>query len=63
MFHRVLPAAWVVVGMLVLGLALISALAGPPNQPSLDDIIRANVNPPHDRSVATINAREWNPVV
>lgn len=49
MFHGKLPAAWLMVALLILGLAMFSAIAGPPKLPSLDDIIRANVAPPHER--------------
>lgn len=49
MSNRAFRAAWAVVGMLMLALAIFSAVAGPPRVPNLDDIIRATVSTPHDR--------------
>jgi len=48
MVKRMLAAAWLVVGLLLLMLVMDSALKGVPKGPSLDDIIRANLKPPHD---------------
>jgi len=44
-----LHAAWGVVALLVVVLALLSSFVQPPSGPSLDELIRANLAPRHDR--------------
>ena len=44
------PAAWIIVGVLLLGLALISVVSNPPKPPSLDELARASLRIPHERA-------------
>ena len=46
---RGLRAAWGVVALLVVVLALLSSFIQPSRGPSLDELIRANLAPRHDR--------------
>ena len=46
---RNLRAAWILVGLLMVFLGLVSAIAGPPKLPSFDDLMRASVRTPHER--------------
>jgi hypothetical protein len=46
---RGLMAAWAVVVVLAIGLAVVSTFVHPERGPSLEEIIRANLAPHHDR--------------
>ncbi|HEY6334817.1 MAG TPA: hypothetical protein VI113_02920 [Alphaproteobacteria bacterium] len=46
---RGLMAAWAVVALFVIVLAVASSFVQPASGPSLDEIIRANLAPHHDR--------------
>jgi hypothetical protein len=47
--NKGLPAAWSVAALLMLALAVVSTIVGPPRTPSLDAIIRASLATPHER--------------
>jgi len=49
MMNKGLPAAWIVAALLMLALAIVSTIVGPPKALSLDAIIRASLATPHER--------------
>lgn len=49
MCKRQVPAAWILVGLLLVVLAVLSEAGGFHGQPTFSDVIRANLTAPHER--------------